>query len=325
MRYKVSVIVPIYNVEAFIEKCARSLFSQTLDGIEYIFVDDCSPDRSIQLLKQILNEYPKRIKDTKIINHKQNKGLAAARNTGFSFASGEYIIFCDSDDWVEKNMYELLYNKAKTDNSDIVICDFVYEYSKRSIHSTQYVSCKPDDYIKKLLNGYLHNGVWNKLIKRSLFDNLTFLWTEGINMLEDVSIIPRIAFYCTKIGYIPKSLYHYNQQNINSYTKIWSEKSINNAFAATNIIDSFFKEHSNTYATEVCNFKLNVKNLLTQHISFNQFRRIKNEYPEVNKLIFKHPRLSSINKIKLWCCFHSLILISFIIAKAINFTKNILR
>lgn len=325
MKYKVSVIIPIYNVEAFIEKCANSLFSQTLDKIEYIFVDDCSPDKSIALLKQTLNKYPQRVKDTQIIHHKQNRGSAASRNTGLSYASGEYIIFCDSDDWVEKNMYELLYDKAIAEHSDFVICDFVYEYAKRSILCTQCVLSNPKNLIKGLLIGFIHNGLWNKLIKRDIFNNLDFFCKEGINMLEDASVLPRIAFYSTKVSYVPKALYHYNQQNINSYTKIWSESSINNAFDAIGIIDTFFKSHTNTYETEVCNFKLNVKNLLIQHIPFYQFRRVKQEYPEVNRMVFKHPRLSLLNKIKLWCCFHSLILVSFIIAKAINIAKNILR
>lgn len=112
-RPKVSVIIPVYGVERYIEQCARSLFSQTMrDGIEYIFVDDCSPDKSIEILEDILREYPHREPQVKIIRHTENQGIGGTRRTGVKNATGEYIIHCDSDDWVEPDMYEMLYGKA---------------------------------------------------------------------------------------------------------------------------------------------------------------------------------------------------------------------
>ena len=113
MNIKVSVCIPVYGVEKYIEKCARSLFEQTMqDGIEFIFVNDCTKDRSIEILEQVLAEYPHRKEQTRIIHHEKNRGLVAARNTGLAYASGEYIIHCDSDDWVELDMYEKMYKKA---------------------------------------------------------------------------------------------------------------------------------------------------------------------------------------------------------------------
>ena len=108
---KVSVIVPIYNVEKYIERCLRSLFEQTLDDIEYIFVNDCTPDNSMIILEKILKEYPHRIKQVKIINHEQNQGQAGARTSGMKAMTGEYMIHCDPDDWVELDMYEIMFKR----------------------------------------------------------------------------------------------------------------------------------------------------------------------------------------------------------------------
>ena len=102
---KVSVIIPVYNVEKYIERCARSLLEQSLKDIEYIFVDDCSPDNSITMLENILKEYPERQPLVKILFHEPNRGLAYTRQEGVDAAKGEYIIHCDSDDWVEPEMY----------------------------------------------------------------------------------------------------------------------------------------------------------------------------------------------------------------------------
>lgn len=102
----VSVIVPIYKVEKYIERCAISLLSQTLKDIEYIFINDNSPDKSMDILSQCIQKYPSRSKQIKIITHQQNLGSAAARNDGTKIATGQYIIHCDGDDWVEKDMYE---------------------------------------------------------------------------------------------------------------------------------------------------------------------------------------------------------------------------
>ena len=100
MKAKVSVIVPIYNVERFVQKCTRSLLNQTLADVEFIFIDDATPDKSLQVIEKTILEYPNRKNNIKILHHSINKGLPAARNTGFKEATGEYIFHCDSDDYV---------------------------------------------------------------------------------------------------------------------------------------------------------------------------------------------------------------------------------
>lgn len=110
--YKVSVIIPIYKVEPFVARCAQSLMEQTLTDVEYIFVDDASPDNSIAVLRKVITKYPERSNYVKVLTHTENKGLPAARNTGLAVAQGEYIFHCDSDDFVEPDMLEQLYRKS---------------------------------------------------------------------------------------------------------------------------------------------------------------------------------------------------------------------
>ena len=133
---KVSVIIPVYNVERYIERCVRSLFEQTLIDMEYIFVDDCSPDNSINILESVLEEYPNRKSQVKIIRHLENKGLPIARKTGIDNSTGDYIIQCDSDDWVDKDMYKAMYNMAVNTHSDVVVCGY---YVSDGISNVPYI------------------------------------------------------------------------------------------------------------------------------------------------------------------------------------------
>ena len=121
---KVSIIIPVYGVEKYIERCSRSLFEQTLDDLEYLFIDDCTPDKSIDVLKNILEEYPNRKNQVVIHRMDQNSGQAIVRRWGMLNATGKYVTHCDSDDWIDVRMYEAMYNKAITNNADVVVCDY---------------------------------------------------------------------------------------------------------------------------------------------------------------------------------------------------------
>ena len=133
---KVSVIIPVYGVERYMGRCARSLFAQTMTrGIEFIFVDDCTQDRSIEILRNTLEEYPERHAQVTILKHSSNKGLAATRKTGVRAARGEYIIHCDSDDWVEPDMCRLMYEEAKRSDADMVVCNYLNAVSYTNIRA----------------------------------------------------------------------------------------------------------------------------------------------------------------------------------------------
>lgn len=242
-QYSVSVIIPIFNAEQSIEKCCRSLFEQTLDSIQFIFVDDCTPDNSINILNAILSEYPQRRKNTKIIHHSSNKGVGSARKTGIIHAIGDFIIHCDSDDWVEKNMYEQMYKVAKASDADIVICDFneIYPQTTKLIHVNPLnnnLQC-----VEALLSGSMHGGLWNKLVKRTLYTEHKIIPIDGLNFCEDFYLLYKLFFFAKKILFIDTPLYQYNKCNINSITfRKLNKKDENNIIFLNQEIKNFFYE-----------------------------------------------------------------------------------
>lgn len=205
---KVSVIIPIYGVEKYIERCARSLFEQTLDDIEYIFINDCTKDCSVEILEGILKEYKKRVLQTRIVSMSSNSGQAVVRRYGIQLAKGEYIIHCDSDDWVEPMMYETMYDKAKLGDYDVVICDY---FISEGIGKDTLVSANvPVDrvaLIKAFFNNKVHGSVWNKLVRTSLYTQVMCYPKD--DMLEDLVLSTQVVYYSNRIAHISQPFYHY--------------------------------------------------------------------------------------------------------------------
>lgn len=221
-RVLISVIIPIYGVEKYIEKCVRSLFDQTLKDIEFIFVNDCTRDRSIDILEKLIKEYgyEERIK---IIHHSTNLGLPAARNSGLKEANGIYIFHCDSDDFLELDALEQFYMTAIKDNADIVWSDFYLSFEKNERYMSQnpkYLNFEDNPYLllKLMLGGNLKYNVWNKLIKKSIYTDNNLIFPEGRGMGEDMTII-KCFVHANKLSYLPQATYHYVQLNSGAYTK----------------------------------------------------------------------------------------------------------
>ena len=168
---KVSVIVPIYNVEKYLEKCINSLLSQTLEDIQIILVNDGSKDNSGNIAK----EYEQNNKDRVIYVEKENGGLSDARNYGLKYATGDFIAFLDSDDYIEKNAYEEMYNKAIEENADYVECDFIWEFPNKIRVDKQY----PYKNKKEMLS-FVRVVAWNKLIKRQLITDNNLEFPKGL-------------------------------------------------------------------------------------------------------------------------------------------------
>ena len=213
---KISVIIPIYKVEKYIEKCVCSLMEQTLDDIEYIFVDDCTPDNSIKILETTLERYPHRVANVRILHHDVNKGLSSARNSGLAVARGEYIAHCDSDDWVELTMYEKLYKKAKAENADVCFSNFYFAYNDKY----EPYECT-SVYANKIrtINSYIKTTwtvLWNIVAKRSLYSEYKLCAPENISYCEDFYLSVRLFYFAGKIAKVEEALYYYNQTNVNS-------------------------------------------------------------------------------------------------------------
>ncbi len=219
LNYSVSIIVPIYNVEKYIEKCVRSIFEQDFKDIEYIFVDDCTPDQSMEILDDILNDYPEKKEHTMILHHKENKGLWSARRTWFEYSHWEYILHIDSDDWCEPTMVSELYAKARESSADIVICNFFKSYVSGDIIVKQLYSNSKEQNFSNLLLDILAPSVWNKLIKKTLYiDNDIFPPTVITNH-EDKWLLVRLMYFANTVVHVDKPLYHWRKDNIHSLSK----------------------------------------------------------------------------------------------------------
>lgn len=216
---KVSVIIPVYGVEKYIERCARSLFEQTLDDIEYIFVDDCSPDKSIAILENIIKEYLPRLKkehkNVRIERLSKNCGLPNVRRYGINLATGDYIAHCDSDDWVDVHMYEEMYNKAIEEDADVVVCDFCSTDCENEQYSKGLISKERENVIVDVLLWRIAGCLWNKLVRRKEYTDHDLNYPTH-NMGEDAALIVQILWNAKRISYLPEPFYYYymNQTSI---------------------------------------------------------------------------------------------------------------
>ena len=239
---KVSVLVPIYNVSKYIERCAVSLMEQTYDNIEYVFVDDCSPDDSIDLLMCIINKYPNRLSQIKIISHEHNKGLAGARITALNSATGDYVFHVDADDYIARDAIEKLSIQAMNSNSDIVDAPYSKVDGDRIVCTNTPYKGPKIDYLHLIVGrtGLVNNQIWGKLIKKSLYVENNINAIEGIDYGEDYSVFPKLLFHSQKRTCIDSVVYYYNISNATSYMHSASKKAMESYIRAENEIYRYF-------------------------------------------------------------------------------------
>lgn len=297
----VSVIIPVFKVSSFIERCARSLFEQTLQDVEYIFVDDASPDDSIEILKRCIECYPQRKEQVLILTHEQNKGLPAARNTGLAVATGEYVFHCDSDDFVEKDMLEELFWAAKGNAADIVYCDFYLSFEKNERYMGNPVYKTADDMLRTgLLGGTMKYNVWNKLVKRSLYTDNNIQFPEGHAMGEDMTMV-RIAACAEKVTYVPKAFYHYVKLNTNAYSATMSERHMADIrYNVDQTVDFLQMRFADQLETEIAFFKLNTKLPFIITDDEGQYRIWTEWWPEANPYIWANKNQAFRTKFLQW-------------------------
>lgn len=215
MQYKVSVIVPVYKAELYIEQCVNSILKQTLDSVEIILLDDGSPDSAGKICDKMAQQH----KNIRVV-HLENGGPSRARNIGIKFAKGEYIGFVDSDDYIESNMFEVLYNKAEVKKADIVMCSYYIDTeeemkSLQMLYKEEYIGHEEiRDGLLALYSRRYHNGLYsvcNKLFKKQMIENREIVFNEKLIRAEDAWFV----FDCLKIAdsvcFINTPLYHYRQ------------------------------------------------------------------------------------------------------------------
>lgn len=213
MSLPISIIVPIYQSEQTLRKCLESILSQTFREFEVLLVNDGSTDRCAE----ICGEYVKKDSRVRFIE-KSHSGVSDTRQMGLENATGEYVIHCDSDDWMEPTMLEKLYEKAIESGVDMVVCDFWEEFHSKSQVNKQF----PHEYdasspIARQIS-QLSNSMWNKLIRRSLFFVYGVSFPKGAKYGEDMFVTMSLLNKGIKIAYVEEPLYHYKQWGVDSLT-----------------------------------------------------------------------------------------------------------
>ena len=239
MDYLVSIIVPIYNCESYLNKCVNSLINQTYKNLEIILIDDGSKDNSLKLCKEYSS------KDERIIViHKENGGVSTARNMGLDNAHGQYITFVDSDDWLKYDTIEYLLNESMKNNSEITICDCVNVTGEKVKIQEKY----KDNFIMENGEGIQailyrkYCSVWGQLFKREVIDNIRF--NETLSNNEDTLFLINVYNRANRIFQSKEIKYNYNVQSANSLTKLKSKKLILDQLKARDYIYDFIKQNN---------------------------------------------------------------------------------
>lgn len=296
---KVSVIIPVYGVEKYIERCARSLFEQTLDDIEFIFVNDCTPDNSISILETTLSEYPNRKHQVRIINQPRNMGAAQARKDGILAADGEYVIQCDSDDWVDPNMYFDMLKQAETTRADLVMCKKInMSDGKRNTTITDTIVDNKEQMMSLIISGKTSVSLCCRLVRKQLFLNKRFIFPPS-HMKEDTVISAQLAYLSNKSTSVDGPYYYYfsNPNSVcqsiteEACVKRWSESKRN-----TDVLIKFLGQEKrlNQYSSELKLLKFQVKGFLLPLLKkdLKYWKEWKQTYPEINISILFNKKIS---------------------------------
>ena len=304
---KVSILMPIYNVEQYLEKTLNSIFTQTYQNIDYVFVNDCSPDNSLQVLKDTIYKYGIEGRYT-IINHEQNEGIAVSRADCIANAKGDYILFVDSDDWIEREAIEQMVASTEGGEIDIVGCDFIKEFSSAEMLYCQekYANTCAENMLK-CINYDIATVLWKLLIRRRLFNNFTI---SPINIGEDYIMSIKLFYYANSFSILRKAFYHYVQYNQNRLS-FQLLRSINDHIKCVNEVESFFRDnkiYDGVVEHQLLLRKFNIKsNFILNKTLFNPNAFI-NVFPEA-KGIWKEMNYSKKERLEFWLAEHNLFLL----------------
>lgn len=243
MKYKVSVIVPVYNAALYIGKCVDSLMRQTLKEMEYIFVDDASQDNSCDVLMETLSGYPGRADDVRIVRLAEHSGVSKARNAALDIASGEFIAFCDSDDWVDERIYEILYAKAASESAEIVMCGFYLAEPDRNVLCDSKITFDGDKISQ--MKAFIREKditVWRAIAAGDLYLRSGCRFPEDITITEDFHLMVRLVHESRKTCTVEDALYFYYQSNTTSLMHQMNLTKINEELRCYGQISGWIRE-----------------------------------------------------------------------------------
>ncbi|MDD2961372.1 MAG: glycosyltransferase family 2 protein [Muribaculaceae bacterium] len=293
---KISIGVPIYNQQKYIAECATSLFNQTYHNIEYVFVNDCSTDSSMKILLEIIEEYPHLKKNIKIINHTANMGLWGSRNTCIENMEGDYLTFCDPDDWIEPVALAKMLDIALSNNADMVCLPY---YENRLNKQTK-ILYKPNAVfdLNCNYNNVLYYNFWAKLIKKDILKDTDFRVYKNIDCWEDLCVLVRCATIANKIVIHNTPYYHYRKENQISISNQRHSEILEQHLECTDLLTQWFIQNNlaDKYSYFINHLKFTAKIKMLRGANIN-IKRWKETYPETNKMIFSFHQIPLIYRI----------------------------
>ena len=322
---KLSLIIPVYGVEKYIERCAVSVFEQTNKDFEVIFVNDCSKDNSKEILLNVIKRYKETPIHVSIIDHEMNKGISATRETGLNAATGEYILYVDSDDYIAPNMVESLVTRANDTDADIVYSDYYELKNGQLIYKNQSITVTDPLLITaSMLRNEIVWTPWNKIFRKSIATKHNIHWPVNINVGEDLVVMAKLFTYAKKIEYVNQALYIYNRDNVNSYINSWSVSSCQQSINAVETVNAFFN-HDFPNADLVKSLdKVKLASRYQMLYTFDKrlYKLIPQTFPETNEQIFTFENTSFYWKIALFLVIKKQTLLATSITRAIFLLKK---
>lgn len=237
-KYRVSLIAPIYGVEKYIRQFAQTALGQTYQDVQFVFVNDGTKDASMEVLDQLIQEEFEHLRSRITIVDKENGGLPSARKAGLDHAEGEYILFADSDDWLELDAVKKIMAKADETGADIIYFDLIKEYGHKTSYKREreYTAATKDKFIINIFNYKSHGYTVTKCFRKSLFtDNVVYM--PKLGMHEDIYLMSQIIFHAKSLVHIPEALYHYRKDNPDAMCS--QDRSRRHLNSAINLMDLY--------------------------------------------------------------------------------------
>ncbi len=289
----VSVIIPVYNASATLGGCLDSLNRQTIQRFELLFIDDSSTDRSLDILMSYAEQYSTGDFVVKVLRHERNRGVAAARNTGLEYATGEYVYYVDADDFIEPDTLECLLKEAQEKELDIVGHEWFLTFKSDERYMKQPLFVTPDEALRQMMCGVMRWNLWLFLVRRSLYVENNIRFIEGMNMGEDMMVMMKLFACAKRVAIINRAFYHYGQSNSGSLTKTYSAEHIRQVTNNVQEAERFISASS--YAGLLSEFipllKLNIKLPLLITDDESRYRLWTEWFPEANGYVMKNKRL----------------------------------
>ena len=316
----ISIIVPVYNTEKYLDQCIQSVLVQTYTNWELLLINDGSTDLSGTICDQYAT------KDRRIrVFHKENGGVSSARNVGLDNARGKWIMFIDADDWVEPSMLKELRTVALDNNADYVYCDLLFDYGKYQKYYSAPTYISEHSIMLKNFIKSTWTVIWNSLVKAEIYSKQNLRFSQDYTYCEDFLFAVKTMFYAHKIAYAPKAYYHYNQLNAASCMRNLNSTKMRHEQSAYMDAIAFFKEqHVYDLYTQEMGWRI-LKSKQEWVLDIDAHQEFLKLFPDSHNYIWSCPYINKKLKIMMWCLTHHLSWITYAMIYVRNFKENYIR